>query len=73
MGSGWTLASALPPPAVVVDISAMDITELYLKLTLRCRQDGLILDFLDLWPIHGSSSDKSPSGEAIPITDRQLR
>jgi hypothetical protein len=51
----------------------MGITELYLKLAFRCRQDGLILDFLDLWPIHGSSSDKFPSGEAIPIIDRQLR
>lgn len=51
----------------------MDITKLYLKLALRCRQDGFILDFSDLWSIHGSSSDKFPSGEAIPIMDRQLR
>lgn len=48
----------------------MGITELRLKMALRCRQDGLILDF---WPIHESISDMFPSGEAIPIMDRPLR
>jgi hypothetical protein len=48
----------------------MGITEMRLKLALRCRQHVLILDF---WPIHESISDKFPSGEAIPIMDRPLR